>query len=513
QQGLADLDPDVDAIFRLTQVQELTHAKFCKKSPSIRLSPGTFCPFNSQNTLFSYDALWGLLLPITVSFRVCDIWRGYWVQRLLWDVNGSLGFTKPTVDQIRNAHNYLDDYRDELQIYAQTSDLIDYLGSWTSTSPDLGTRIVHLMEGMAEHKFIEQGDVDLAKRWVQDLRDVGYTFPKVTKPYDAKAQAALVAKHEERRLQCQADRRVVNEALRQCQLEEEAEKKQAEQGEKVPMTKGIQITETPKKDLYSTAFKDILLVVNFNHPDYAAIEPFLDIYKGYFPNIQFYGPEVPENLKDVVVEMPHDAGFTSSYQSIADAVERFPKYRGYLYTNDDTLLNVYQLAGFDQDKVWKQVPDPIKDVHDLSKAPPDDWFHWPKPEGRKMWEDATSLTAEQKARIAKFSKVDGPVDVRAFADAVYVPARIGQELAGVLKQFAKHNMFLELALGLALVAVEPTENWVSWKETYLWFGERDSWRQSLTKDMAMMHSVKLLQDPTAKDYVIDWLESVEVAHP
>jgi len=48
QQGLADLDPDVDAIFRLTQRQELKHAKFCKKSPSIRLSPGTFCPFNSQ---------------------------------------------------------------------------------------------------------------------------------------------------------------------------------------------------------------------------------------------------------------------------------------------------------------------------------------------------------------------------------------------------------------------------------------------------------------------------------
>ena len=48
QQGLADLDPDVDAIFRLTQVQELKQARFCKRSPSLRLSPGTFSPFNSQ---------------------------------------------------------------------------------------------------------------------------------------------------------------------------------------------------------------------------------------------------------------------------------------------------------------------------------------------------------------------------------------------------------------------------------------------------------------------------------
>lgn len=33
------------------------------------------CPWNSQNTLFAKDALWGLLIPITTTFRVCDIWR------------------------------------------------------------------------------------------------------------------------------------------------------------------------------------------------------------------------------------------------------------------------------------------------------------------------------------------------------------------------------------------------------------------------------------------------------
>ena len=54
QQGLADLNPDVDAIFRLTQVQELKQAWFCKRSPSLRLSPGTFSPFNSQVSTEAY---------------------------------------------------------------------------------------------------------------------------------------------------------------------------------------------------------------------------------------------------------------------------------------------------------------------------------------------------------------------------------------------------------------------------------------------------------------------------
>ena len=43
-------------------------------------------PFNAQATLFMRDALWALLLPITVHGRISDIWRGYLVQRLFWDI-------------------------------------------------------------------------------------------------------------------------------------------------------------------------------------------------------------------------------------------------------------------------------------------------------------------------------------------------------------------------------------------------------------------------------------------
>lgn len=53
---------------------------FDKKVPGVVLPEGLMCPFNSQNTLFDHDAFWGTLIPQTTSFRVCDIWRGYWVQ-------------------------------------------------------------------------------------------------------------------------------------------------------------------------------------------------------------------------------------------------------------------------------------------------------------------------------------------------------------------------------------------------------------------------------------------------
>lgn len=75
QQGLANNDPDVDAIYRLTLPLGVA---FDRNAFSVLLPRNTVTPFNSQNTLFLHDALWALPLPVTTTMRVCDIWRGYW---------------------------------------------------------------------------------------------------------------------------------------------------------------------------------------------------------------------------------------------------------------------------------------------------------------------------------------------------------------------------------------------------------------------------------------------------
>ncbi|KAF9966562.1 hypothetical protein BGZ73_000977, partial [Actinomortierella ambigua] len=272
----------------------------------------------------------------------------------------------------------------------------------------------------------------------------------------------------------------------------------------------FRIQTTPFVDTELTEkFKDMLVVVNFNHADYA-LDQFLAIYKPYFPNIRFYGPNVPSNLKHLVTQNPDDLGW-AGYRSLIDAIEKYPNYTGYLYVNDDVVLNVRQLAQFDQNKVWKQVPDTVKDVHDKSKPAPDDWLQWGRPQTGEMWKDPNALTAEQKQRIATFTNVAGPVDIRAFCDAVYVPSRITAELHTVLKRFLDFNVFLELGVGLALLAVEPTTNWESWKEEYLWYdGSRDHWRDFMKPDVSVLHPVKMMLDPKAKTDVIQWIETVEV---
>lgn len=417
---------------------------------------------------------------------------------MLWDVNGSLAFTKPTVDQIRNAHNYLADYKDELQLYAETSRFIDFLSNWSSQSTDLKIRIIALMKAMAAEKFIEAADVDLAERWIIDLQRTGYKFPKVTRYDRQKAEAALSVSREPPGSSFN-NRRLSANALKQCQADVENDPDMAK----------IQVVDSfPTVDT-AAIFKDVLLVVNFNWPLYDAIEPFLDIYGRHFPHIVMYGEEVPARLAGRVKSIHNNRGWLG-YKSLMAAMEEYPNFKGYLYTNDDTVLNIHKLATFDQDQVWKKVPAFPDDIHDRSKEPVVPWYHWNRKESADMWNDATPFTTEQRQRVRDFTKVEGPVDIKAFADAVYVPRRISVELNQLLTRFLKHSVFLEMAVGLALVAIEPTENWVNWNETYLWEDDRPHWQDYLRPQLGILHPVKLLEDKGSKDIVMRWISEVEV---
>lgn len=76
QQLVAHKDPDTDAIFRLTRTEEVGRVWFDSSAPPALLPHGVMAPVNSQATVFHDDALWALLIPVSTTFRVCDIWRG-----------------------------------------------------------------------------------------------------------------------------------------------------------------------------------------------------------------------------------------------------------------------------------------------------------------------------------------------------------------------------------------------------------------------------------------------------
>ncbi|CAF1129118.1 unnamed protein product [Rotaria magnacalcarata] len=179
QQYLADLDPDVDALYRLTYPLTLGKIKFDKDQVPIILEQFTYSPYNTQNTITYYEAFWGLYLPVTTTFRVCDIWRSFWVQRLLWDIGGQLMFGTSTIEQIRNIHSYIKDMDEEYQLYHQSGSFARFLSSWSSSLPTLVQRIMQLANDIAKAGFWNSQEIQIMDAWINDLDFVGYRFPSV----------------------------------------------------------------------------------------------------------------------------------------------------------------------------------------------------------------------------------------------------------------------------------------------------------------------------------------------
>ena len=54
--------------------------------------------------------MWSLLLPVSVHERVSDIWRSYIMQRLMHDVDQSVGYVSPFVERSTSVGNYQGKY-------------------------------------------------------------------------------------------------------------------------------------------------------------------------------------------------------------------------------------------------------------------------------------------------------------------------------------------------------------------------------------------------------------------
>lgn len=172
-QGLADGDPDVDAIYRMTVN---TPCFFDAKSPVV-LNTGTVSPFNSQNTAFIRPVFPLLYLPALVSFRSTDIIRGLVAQPILWSAGYSLGFTRATVVQSRNDHNYLSDFESEIPCYLYPEKIIDVVDRAVSSRFSIEDNLISAYESLIRHELVPEREMDLILAWVQDIQDLGGNKP------------------------------------------------------------------------------------------------------------------------------------------------------------------------------------------------------------------------------------------------------------------------------------------------------------------------------------------------
>lgn len=162
-QYLADSDPDVDAIYRLTSNKQV----FFEKKGILVLNNPTICPFNSQNTVFIRDTFPLMFLPAYVNFRFTDILRGYVAQPVMWSGGYSLAFSDATVIQKRNEHNYLNDFISEIPCFLHPAEIVRGIVPCTSPSSSITGNLLNIYKKLLEMKIVTTNEVDLLSKWIQ----------------------------------------------------------------------------------------------------------------------------------------------------------------------------------------------------------------------------------------------------------------------------------------------------------------------------------------------------------
>ena len=164
QQGLANLDPDVDAIYRLLFKNEIV---FDQIEP-ITIGEHDWAPINSQSTWWHRQVQRLMYLPATCSFRLTDILRGYVALRIMKSIGHKISFHSPIVYQVRNEHNLIEDFAGEIKLYTQSQLIQKVLDDLFLDGLNLTEKLLKCYEALLEIEVVEEEEIKILQSWCLD---------------------------------------------------------------------------------------------------------------------------------------------------------------------------------------------------------------------------------------------------------------------------------------------------------------------------------------------------------
>ncbi len=169
QQGLADENPDVDALYRLL----FPLPQNFRTDRRLILGPNAWCPFNSQNTCWWPEAYPLLYLPAHCSFRMTDIWRSFVAQKIAWTNGWSVLFHEPNVWQDRNAHDLMRDFHEEVPGYLHNRAIAGALDALPLRAgadfPTLAENLRACYRTLVARGWVGEAELPLLDAWLEDF--------------------------------------------------------------------------------------------------------------------------------------------------------------------------------------------------------------------------------------------------------------------------------------------------------------------------------------------------------
>ena len=261
-------------------------------------------------------------------------------------------------------------------------------------------------------------------------------------------------------------------------------------------------------------FDDILLVVHYNHPHYETKEFIQNLYP-CFPDIVFYGdiPGTCDQFLEDVILVPTQRGYFFS-RVVADALRRFSDYRGYIFLQDDALMNFWNFSRLNKDKIWFgvsfynfQTDRPLSWDVDFEKTCAcfelfnpihnAEWQWWKTNEGLLSLEPAMNkLQTKDRKKLERNIGEIGEVGM--VCDMFYLPQTVREDAIRLSTIFS--DVFCEIAIPMMLVCLDDFENWELLKGAWgVNIANRSFPIPEYQNDMDWIHPVKF-SNPCNRDF-------------
>lgn len=344
QQGISNGLPDVDSVFYFTRKPglEAFDIRFDEHAPKVALPQGTMVPVNSFNTLYHSSAFWALMLPVSVSTMASDVLRGYWGQRLLWEIGGYVVVYPPTVHRYDRIESY--PFSEEKDLHVNVGRLLKFLVSWRSSKHRLFEKILELSYVMAEEGFWTEKDVKFTAAWLQDLLAVGYQQPRLMSLELDRPRASIG--HGDRK-------EFIPQKLPSVHLGVEET--------------GVVNNEIGSLIRWRKNFGNVVLIMFCSGPvERTALEWRL-LYGRIFRTVVILAEQ---KNADLAVE---EGRLDFVYKQLLNIFSRFTSAEGFLFLQDNTILNYWNLLQADKSNLW--ITDKVsKSWSTVSTSGNSDWF-------------------------------------------------------------------------------------------------------------------------------------------
>ncbi|KAJ4906626.1 hypothetical protein Rs2_10284 [Raphanus sativus] len=426
QQGVSNGLPDVDSVFYFTRKTtfEAFDVRFDEHAPKVALPQGVMVPVNSFNTLYHSAAFWGLMLPVSVSSMASDVIRGYWGQRLLWELGGYVAVYPPTAHRFDRVEAY--PFAEEKDLHVNVGRLIKFLLAWRSGKHSFFETILDLSFAMAEEGFWTEQDLKFTADWLQDLITVGYQQPRLMSLELDRPRAAIG--HGDRK-------EFVPRKLPSVHL-------------------GVEETGTVSSEIgnlirWRKNFGNVVLVMFCSGPvERTALEWRL-LYGRVFKTVVILSSQKNSDLYVEEAKQDH------IYKHLPKIFDRYSSAEGFLFVEDDTVLNYWNLLQADKTKIWTtdKVSKSWTSVKPTGKS---DWF---SVQAELVKRTVSTMPAHFQVNYKEAAKNNQEALTVCSSEVFYVPKRYVTDFTELVELVGDMDLHYKVAVPMFFMSMDSPQNY------------------------------------------------------